>query len=42
MTTAFTAIPIKMTMSAKRFLDDAMGKSYRSADVASIYSNGGC
>lgn len=36
MTTTFTAIPIKMTMSAMRFLGDDMGKSYPSAGAASI------
>jgi len=28
MTTAFTAMPMKMTMSAMRFLGDDMGKFY--------------
>jgi len=36
MITTFTAIPIKMTMSAMRFLGDDMGQPYRSTGVASI------
>ena len=36
MTTAFTAIPVKMTMSAMRFLGDDMSKSYPSSGAAFI------
>ncbi len=41
MTTTFTAIPIKMTMSAIRFLGGAMTGRYPSTGVASIDSNAG-
>lgn len=36
MTTAFTAIPMKITKSAMRFLGDDIGKFYPSAEAACI------
>ena len=36
MTTAFTAMPMKITMSAMRFLGVDMSKFYPSAGAASI------
>jgi hypothetical protein len=36
MTTAFTAMPMKITMSAMRFLGRDMGKFYPVAGAASI------
>ena len=35
MTTAFTAIPLKMTTSTMRFLGNDMAKSYPTADARS-------